>query len=183
MITDFIEFQTNECVSDDKETINRSIQNRVQILLLFPDVSKIYCIVSRVKGTSSSFNLTDDAVAIRNVWEQQQHLYSILYRSVNGLFVIWDALVGLKLWVTTKIRNYPCVFVWKLRELSSLFRINYNSGFLSMTHCTMFSFCTRFFVLIDTSCETFSCTKKSVYNPGFVRLFPPRGLSTVGGLE
>ena len=31
-ITDFIEFQTNECVSDDKE-INRSIQNRVQMLL------------------------------------------------------------------------------------------------------------------------------------------------------
>ena len=52
MITDFIEFQTNECVSDDKETINRSIQNRVQMLLLFPDVSKIYSIVSRVKGTS-----------------------------------------------------------------------------------------------------------------------------------
>ena len=32
---DFIEFQTNECISDDKETINRVIQNRVQ-LLLFP---------------------------------------------------------------------------------------------------------------------------------------------------
>ena len=44
MITDFIEFQTNECVSDDKETINRAIQNRVQMLLLFfLDVSKIYC--------------------------------------------------------------------------------------------------------------------------------------------
>ena len=31
----FIEFQTNECVSNHKETINRSIQNRVE-LLLFP---------------------------------------------------------------------------------------------------------------------------------------------------
>ena len=41
MITDFIEFQANECVSDDKETINRAIQNRVQMLLLFfLDVSK-----------------------------------------------------------------------------------------------------------------------------------------------
>ena len=27
---------------------------------------------------------------------KQQQLYSILYRSVNGLFVTWDALVGLK---------------------------------------------------------------------------------------
>ena len=45
---DFIEFQTNECVSDDKDTINKSIQNRVQLLLLFLDVSKIYSIVSRV---------------------------------------------------------------------------------------------------------------------------------------
>ena len=27
-----VEFQTNECVSDQKETINRSIQNRVQLL-------------------------------------------------------------------------------------------------------------------------------------------------------
>ena len=51
MIADFIEFQTNECVSDDKETINRLIQNQVQMLLLFLDVSKIYSIVSRVKGT------------------------------------------------------------------------------------------------------------------------------------
>ena len=56
MTTDFIEFQTNECVSDDKETINRSIQNRVQLLLLlFLDVSKIYSIVSRVKGTSKKY--------------------------------------------------------------------------------------------------------------------------------
>ena len=30
---DFIEFQTNECVSDDKETMNRSTQNRVQMFL------------------------------------------------------------------------------------------------------------------------------------------------------
>ena len=30
MTTDFIEFQTNECVSDDKETINKSMQNRVE---------------------------------------------------------------------------------------------------------------------------------------------------------
>ena len=53
MTTDFIEFQTNECVSDDKETINRAIQNRVQMLLLvFLDVSKIYSIVSGVKETS-----------------------------------------------------------------------------------------------------------------------------------
>ena len=56
MITDFIEFQTNECVSDDKETINRSIQNRVQMLLLFLDVSKIYSIVSGVKGTSKKIS-------------------------------------------------------------------------------------------------------------------------------
>ena len=77
LVTNFIEFQTNECVSDDKETINRSIQNRVQLLLLlFPDVSKIYSIVP-----------ADDGVDLQNVWEQQQ-LYSILYRSVNGLFVI-----------------------------------------------------------------------------------------------
>ena len=27
---------------------------------------------------------------------KQQQLYSILYRSFIGLFVIWDALVGLK---------------------------------------------------------------------------------------
>ena len=93
MITDFIEFQTYECVSDDKE-INRSIQNRVQmLLLLFPDVSKIYSIVTD-DGVDPA--PTDDGVDLRNVWEQQQqHLYSILYRPVN-LFVIWDALVSLK---------------------------------------------------------------------------------------
>ena len=58
MITDFIEFQTNECVSDYKETINRSIQNRVQmlLLLLFLDVSKIYSFVSRVKGTGKKLS-------------------------------------------------------------------------------------------------------------------------------
>ena len=56
MTTDFIEFQTNKCVSDDKETINRSIQNRVQMLLLFLDVSKIYSIVSRLKGTSKKLS-------------------------------------------------------------------------------------------------------------------------------
>ena len=57
MITDFIEFQTNECVSDDKETINRSIQNRAQMLLLFfLDVSKIYSIARRVKGTSKKLS-------------------------------------------------------------------------------------------------------------------------------
>ena len=57
MITDFIEFQTNECVSDDKETINGAIQNRVQMLLLvFLDVSKIYSIVSRVKETSKKLS-------------------------------------------------------------------------------------------------------------------------------
>ena len=50
MITDFNEFQTNECVSDDKETINKSIQNRVQLLLLlFLDVSKSYSIVSTME--------------------------------------------------------------------------------------------------------------------------------------
>ena len=35
MTTDFIEFQTNQCVSDHEETINRWIQNWVE-LLLFP---------------------------------------------------------------------------------------------------------------------------------------------------
>ena len=54
--TDFIEFKTNECVSDDKETINKSIQNRVQLLLLFLDVSKIYSIVSSVKGISQKLS-------------------------------------------------------------------------------------------------------------------------------
>ena len=29
LLIDFIEFETNECVSDDKETINKLIQNRV----------------------------------------------------------------------------------------------------------------------------------------------------------
>ena len=28
MTTDFIEFETNKCVSDDKETINKSIQKK-----------------------------------------------------------------------------------------------------------------------------------------------------------
>ena len=47
------------------------------------------------KFFTSSFHPT--GVDLQNVWEQQQqqHLYSILYRSVN-LFVIWDALVGRK---------------------------------------------------------------------------------------
>ena len=45
---------------------------------------------------------TDDGVDLRNVWEKQQ-LYSILYRSVNGLFVIWDALVGL---IFNKVCNH-----------------------------------------------------------------------------
>ena len=42
--TGFIEFQTNEFVSDDKETINRSIQNRVRLLLfprLFEDLRNV----------------------------------------------------------------------------------------------------------------------------------------------
>ena len=56
MTTDFIKFQTNECVADDKETINRSIQNRVQLMLLFLDVSKIYSIVIRVKGTGKKLS-------------------------------------------------------------------------------------------------------------------------------
>ena len=34
MTTDFIEFQTNECFSNLKETINKSIQTRVELLLL-----------------------------------------------------------------------------------------------------------------------------------------------------
>ena len=58
MTADFIEFETNECVSDDKETINKSIQNLVQ-LLLFLDVSKNYSIVGR--------DPTDDGVDLRNV--------------------------------------------------------------------------------------------------------------------
>ena len=45
MTTDFIEFETNECVNGD-------------------------------------------GVDLRNVQEQQQQLHSILYRFVNGLFVI-----------------------------------------------------------------------------------------------
>ena len=33
---DFIEFQTNECVSDDKETINRSIQKSSTVVVVVP---------------------------------------------------------------------------------------------------------------------------------------------------
>ena len=49
MTTDSIEFQTKECVSDQKETNNRSIQNRVELFptcfeVLYSKLSARFCI-------------------------------------------------------------------------------------------------------------------------------------------
>ena len=56
MTTDFIEFQTNECVSDDKETIKQIDTKSSTVVVVVPDVSKIYSIVSRVKGISKNLS-------------------------------------------------------------------------------------------------------------------------------
>ena len=64
MTTDFIEFQTNECVSDDKETIKQIDTKSSTVIVVVPrrfeDLQQlIYSIVS--------IGTTDDGVDLRNV--------------------------------------------------------------------------------------------------------------------